>query len=57
MLLAKLIYSLGISNRCNNENTDNNRRVKRARLDLVGNYVGFINIGSSFNNRITWYEG
>lgn len=44
-----------MSNECNNENTENNRRVKRARLDLVGNAVGFINVGSSFNNRITWY--
>jgi hypothetical protein len=52
-----IFYFLGISNRCNNENTDNNRRVKRSRLGLVGNYIGFINVGSSFNNRtrITWY--
>ncbi|XP_025407215.1 uncharacterized protein LOC112681169 [Sipha flava] len=45
----------GLSNYGTNQNTTYNRRNKRARLDLVGKAVEFVNVGSSFNNYITWY--
>ncbi|XP_025414830.1 uncharacterized protein LOC112686656 isoform X2 [Sipha flava] len=44
----------GLEN-CKRGNSKDIGQIKRARLNLVGNATGFVNVGSSFNNIITWY--
>ncbi|XP_025423482.1 uncharacterized protein LOC112692881 [Sipha flava] len=51
--------NIGFCEGLENYNRGNSKdvgQIKRARLNLVGNATGFINVvGSSFNNIITWY--
>lgn len=36
-------------------NSDENPKIKKKRLDKVGNISGFVKEGHSFNSTITWY--
>jgi hypothetical protein len=53
-LTGLFFLSVGLEN-CKRGNSKDVDQIKRARLNLVGNVTGFINVGSSFNNIITWY--
>jgi hypothetical protein len=53
-LTGLFFLSVGLEN-YKRRNSKDVGQIKRASLNLVGNATGFINVGSSFNNIITWY--